>query len=146
MGELSQEQRSAPMALLKITLSETGYQKVMQIVEGGEVLKNNSGGGGRRGDGPGFGRANYFISFLGEPSATEPWMMQFGGHHLAINITFVGEQDTLSPSHTAAQPAVYQIEGKTIQPLGKELEKSGAFDGITQRIAAQEGGSRLSST
>ncbi|PQO25579.1 hypothetical protein C5Y96_24925 [Blastopirellula marina] len=134
MGELSQEQRSTAMEVLKAVLSEGGYQKVLQIVEADEVLKNNQGGGrggpggrGGRGGGPGFGRDNYFISFLGKPSATEPWMMQFGGHHLAINITFVGENGTLAPSHTAAQPAVYQIEGKTIKPLGKEVEKAEAL-------------------
>lgn len=50
--------------------------------------------GGRQGasrGGPprdiGFGRDNYYIAFLGAPSLTEPWMIQFGGHHLALNIT-----------------------------------------------------------
>ena len=41
------------------------------------------GGGGGRGGPAMFGHDEYYISFLGQPSATEPWMMQFGGHHLA---------------------------------------------------------------
>ena len=53
-------------------------------------------------------------------------MIQFGGHHLAINITLAGDKGTLAPSHTAAQPARYEIEGKTVRPLGHETDK--AFD------------------
>jgi hypothetical protein len=54
-------------------------------------------------------------------------MLQFGGHHLGINVTFVGENGTLAPSHTGAQPATYQIEGKTIRPLGREVDKAFAL-------------------
>jgi hypothetical protein len=87
------------------------------------------GGRGGRGGGGGliFGQDYYFISFLGKPSATEPWMIQFGGHHLAINITLVGAQGTLAPSHTGAQPAHYEIEGKTMRPLGREVDKAYAL-------------------
>ena len=51
-------------------------------------------------------------------------MIQFGGHHLGLNITLVGENETLAPSHTGAQPAIYQIEGKTVRPLGRETDKA----------------------
>ena len=54
-------------------------------------------------------------------------MIQFGGHHLAINITLVGGQGTLAPSHTAAQPAIYEIEGKAVRPLGDETDKGFAL-------------------
>src|ERR1044071_573437 len=46
MGDLSKEQRDAAMALLAATLSKDGYQKVLQIVEGDEMLKAGDGGGG----------------------------------------------------------------------------------------------------
>ncbi|HEX4794610.1 MAG TPA: DUF3500 domain-containing protein [Humisphaera sp.] len=85
------------------------------------------GGPGGRGGGAMFGRDNYYISFVGQPSATDPWMIQFGGHHLGLNITLTGGQRTLAPSHTGAQPAVYQIEGKTIRPLGREVDKGFAL-------------------
>lgn len=159
MGDLSQPQRDAAMTVLAVALSKQGYEKIVQIVEADEALKNEGGGrsgrgpdprggpdargpdgrgpddrGGRRGGrggggGQNFGRDNYFISFLGQPSATEPWIIQFGGHHLGINVTLAGGQGTLSPSHTGAQPATYQIEGKTIRPLGREVEKSFALLG-----------------
>ena len=83
--------------------------------------------GGKGGGGASFGRDNYFISFLGQPSATEPWMIQFGGHHLGINVTFAGMHGTLTPSHTGAQPARYELEGKTVRPLGREIDKAFAL-------------------
>ncbi|MEA3212234.1 MAG: hypothetical protein QOE70_5291 [Chthoniobacter sp.] len=149
MGDLAQPQRDAAMAVVAAALSPQGYEKVLQIVEGDEMLKKNDRGGrggpggggpgGPGGGGPGgpggggrggqamFGHDEYYISFLGQPSATEPWMIQFGGHHLGINVTLVGEQGTLAPSHTAAQPAIYELEGRTVRPLGRETDKAFAL-------------------
>lgn len=120
MGDLAPAQRDAAMALLATALSPKGYEKVVQIVEADEVL--NQGSQRKL-----FGRDEYYISFLGTPSATTPWMIQFGGHHLALNITLAGPNGTLAPSHTAAQPAIYELEGKTIRPLGEETDKAHAL-------------------
>ena len=148
MGDLTQPQRDAAMAVLKAALSEKGYEKVQQIVQADEVLKDGDGGGrggpgggpggpggpggrggpgGGRGGGANFGRDNYCISLLGKPSTTDPWMIQFGGHHLGLNITFAGQRSTLAPSHTGAQPAIYEIEGKEVRPLGHEVDKAFAL-------------------
>ena len=54
-------------------------------------------------------------------------MIQFGGHHLGLDLTISGEQRTLAPSHTGAQPAVYELEGKTVRPLGRETDKAFAL-------------------
>ena len=58
---------------------------------------------------------------------TAPWMLQFGGHHLAINLTLAGSQATMAPSLPAAQPASYTVEGRTIRPLGAENDKAFAL-------------------
>jgi hypothetical protein len=71
-----------------------------------------------------FGKDLFYFSILGTPSETSPWMLQFGGHHLALNITIVGAQGILTPSLTAAQPALYTLDGKTIRPLGQENDKA----------------------
>ena len=121
MGDLKQSQRDAAMAVLAAALSPQGYEKVLQIVEAEEVLKKAEGGRLI------FGRDEYYISFLGRPSTTESWMIQFGGHHLGLNITLAGEHGTLAPSHTGAQPAIYEFEGKTVRPLGRETDKAFAL-------------------
>ena len=118
LGELNAAQRSAAMALLASTLSPRGYEKIQQIVEADEVLKTNER------NNPMFGKDLYYISILGTPSATQPWMLQFGGHHLALNVTIAGAHGVLTPSLTGAQPALYTVNGKTIRPLGQESDKA----------------------
>jgi hypothetical protein len=153
-GDLTQQQRDAALHLVATALSRDGYQKVTDIMNGDEVLKKTGGGqtGGRQGQGgpggrgpggpgpggrgpggPGggggvrFGLDEYYIALLGTPSTTTPWMIQFGGHHLAINVTVVGPANVMTPSLPAAQPAKYTLNGQTIRPLGHENDKGFAL-------------------
>jgi hypothetical protein len=123
MGDLSGPQRKAAMDLLAATLSKRGYEKVLAIVEGDEALRVASGARGSSM----FGRDLFYISILGKPSVKDPWMLQFGGHHLALNITMVGLDGILTPSLTAAQPAKYTVDGKIVRPLGAENDKAFAL-------------------
>jgi hypothetical protein len=163
-GDLSAAQREAALKLLATALSERGLQKVKEIMEGDEVLRTTDSGvppggppsgsppggnppdGGRPGGGPqggpgmgmgspNFGRDNYYLAFLGAPSLSEPWLIQFGGHHLAINVTVVGKSNVLTPSLPAAQPAVYKLNGETVRPLGQENDKG--FTLVNSLDAAQ---------
>ena len=132
LGDLTPPQRSAAMALVGAALSAEGYQKVTDIMNGDEVLKTARGGrtGGRQGGGGvNFGADEYYLALLGTPSATAPWLIQFGGHHLAINVTVVGASSVLTPSLPAAQPARYTLNGRTIRPLGDENDKAFALMG-----------------
>jgi hypothetical protein len=152
LREMTPAQRSAAMNLLAVALSKRGYEKVQQIMEGDEVNKKTDtgpgpgnhgnrpprGNGGPPPDGanrpprggPGglsgdlFGKDLYYISFLGTPSEQAPWMLQFGGHHLALNITIDGGQGILTPTLTGAQPALYTEGGRTVRPLGPESDKA----------------------
>jgi hypothetical protein len=119
MGDLKQSQRDAVMQLLAVTLSKMGYEKVMGIVEADEALRKDSPR-----NAPPFGRDEFYISFLGKPSLTEPWILQFGGHHLALNITIAGEHGVLTPSLIAVQPAKFTMDGKTVRPMGRETDKA----------------------
>jgi len=132
LGDLTARQREAALALVAAALSREGYQKITDIMNGDEVLKNAGGGGtGGRPGGPGgglrFGLDEYYIALLGTPSAAASWMIQFGGHHLAINVTVVGANTVMTPSLPAAQPAKYTLNGQTIRPLGHENDKGFAL-------------------
>jgi hypothetical protein len=85
------------------------------------------GGGPRGAGGPRFGRDEYYLALFGAPSLTRPWMLQFGGHHLAINVTVVGKRNVLTPSLPAAQPAEYTLDGEAVRPLGREADLSFAL-------------------
>ena len=139
MGDLTPPQRRTALAVVAAALSRSGYQKVTDIMNGDEVLKNAGGGrtggrqgapgggGGGRGGGVQFGLDEYYIAFVGAPSLSNPWMLQFGGHHLAINVTMVGSSNVMTPSLPAAQPARYVLNGQTIRPLGNENDKGFAL-------------------
>ena len=133
LADLTPAQRTAVTNLLTTALSRDGYRKVTEIMRGDEVLKTGSGGGGGgrgrggAGGGPSFGQDQYYLAFLGTPSTTSPWLLQFGGHHLAINLTLAGSRASMTPSLPAAQPARFTIEGREIRPLGKENDKAFAL-------------------
>jgi len=143
LGDVAAPKRQAALALVAAALSRDGYRKVTDIMNGDEMLKNAGGGrtGGRQGapggrgpggpGGPGgnirFGLDEYYIALLGAPSATTPWMIEFGGHHLAINVTVAGARSVMTPSLPAAQPARYTLNGQTISPLGAENDKAFAL-------------------
>ena len=121
LGELNPAQRSAALALLSSVLSRRGFEKIQQIVEADELLRVNERSRAM------FGRDLYYFSILGTPSVDKPWMLQFGGHHLSLNITVAGERGVLTPSLTGAQPALYTANGRTVRPLGQESDKAVAL-------------------
>jgi len=123
-GDLSAAQREAALKLLAVALSKPGLQKLKEIMEGDEALRVGASGRGGR---PIFGRDEYYLALLGAPSLAEPWMLQFGGHHLAINLTLAGKANVMTPSLPAAQPATFQLNGETVRPLGRESDKGFAL-------------------
>jgi len=142
LGDLTPAQRTAAMALLETAFSAAGYRKVTEIMRADDAFRDSRSGppggpppGGRAGGGAprggrgpvAFGSDEYYLAFVGMPSTTAQWIMQFGGHHLAINMTFTGARATLAPSHTGAQPATFTIEGRTIRPLGQESDRAFAL-------------------
>ena len=72
------------------------------------------------------GKNTYTLSIHGTPNTATPWMVQFGGHHLGLNVVIAGAQGALTPTLTGAQPSVYQANGKTVRVLAAENDK--AFD------------------
>ena len=123
LGDLSKAQRTAAMDLLAAILSKEGYQKMIDIMNGDEVLAQ---GKGKVGKGPKamFGNNLYYLAIFGKPSPTRPWLVQFGGHHLGLNVTVVGKNFVLTPTHTGAQPDLFTWEGKKVRPLGQENDRA----------------------
>jgi hypothetical protein len=133
MGDMSQAQRDAVFAVLAATLSPEGYQQTLATVAADEVLKTTDGGGRLV-----FGQDEYWFALLGTPSDSEPWMWQFGGHHLALNATFGKGDVTLAPSLTGAQPASYTQGGVEVRPLGAENDAAFALIGLLDASQQQQ--------
>ncbi len=114
LGELTEAQRAAALDALAAVLSKQGFQKVIDIMNADDQLVQGNDNKMR------FGTENYDLAVFGTPSATKPWMLQFGGHHLGINVTIVSKETVLTPTHTGTQPDSFTRNGKTVRPLGAE--------------------------
>jgi hypothetical protein len=133
MDVLSGEQKASVLAILRAGLSTEGYNQVARISAADGVLA----GSARMN--LGFGADRYWIRILGTPSAAALWTVQYGGHHLGINMTMKGARMTLAPSFWGAQPASYAAAGGATEPLGGETRAAFALIGElddTQRQAA----------
>jgi hypothetical protein len=114
LGELSKAQRAAALEAVAAVLSKQGFQKVIDIMNADDQLVKGKENKMK------FGTDNFYLSLFGKPSTTQPWMLQFGGHHLGINVTMVGKSAVLTPTHTGTQPDSFMRGGKTVRPLGPE--------------------------
>ena len=74
--------------------------------------------GGRGPGGMGYGAGTYSIAFLNEPSATAPWMLQIGGHHLAFNVYYKGATSAATPYFVGVEPTTWKdAQGRSHEPL-----------------------------
>jgi len=94
-----------------------------------------------------FGSEEYRVSFVGTPSIGSPWMLQYGGHHLAINATVVGSNITLSPSLTGGEPIKVSFNDKTFTLVPNvPVEAQAAFALLQSFTAAQKARAVISTT
>ena len=69
-------------------------------------------------------------------------MVQFGGHHLVLNVTMLGGQGVLAPVLTGALPASYTENGIQRRALAAENDQAFALLGSLDETGS--GGKRLS--
>ena len=55
------------------------------------------------------------------PSETKPWGVQWDGHHVAVNLTIIGDKMTNSPSFIGTQPHVFNLGKEEITPMKNEI-------------------------
>lgn len=106
-GNMTDAQLAALDRLLSEVMSAEGVRNIVLQLAADEASDT-----GR--DFPLFGEQYYFVSFLGEPAADAPWMLQFGGHHLAINATVFGPDLSFSPMLTGGEPLHLAVDGQEV--------------------------------
>ena len=128
LGALSDEQRARLDALIGEFLSEEGVKNVMHQLAAEDTLVPEDFGGVMK-----YGTEYFYVAFLGEPSTTEPWMFQLGGHHLAINATVFGPHVSFSPMLTGGQPLHVSFDGAEVFITERESAAAIAFmDSLTE--------------
>ena len=113
LGALDDAQRQAVDALLRALLSGKGYRKVRDIMGSDQALADG-------GTPYASGRDAYTLAIFGTPGDAKPWMVQFGGHHLALNIAMLGGRGVLAPVLTGCLPAIYTEGARTVRALAAE--------------------------
>ncbi|MCY4048431.1 MAG: DUF3500 domain-containing protein [Hyphomicrobiales bacterium] len=127
IGRLAREQRALLDALLGEIMSKKGAQNIdyqlaaEDAIPSGKFFEYHS--------------EDFYVAFLGEPSVSRPWMFQFGGHHLAINVTIYGADVTFSPMLTGGQPLHIHYGGKDVFIIEEEVK---AAQALMDSLSAQQ--------
>jgi hypothetical protein len=99
-ADMTPAQREAAFTIFKAGLSAKGFQlsrDIMRLNETLGELTNNM---------PRYGEWAYWITIMGEPSATKPWGFQMDGHHLIINYFVLGDQVVMTPLFLGSEPVI----------------------------------------
>jgi hypothetical protein len=99
--EMTDASRDAAFALLRASLSAKGLQLSRDIMKLNETLGELNNQNFTE-----YGEWLYWITIMGEPSATKPWGWQIDGHHLIINYFVLGDQVVMSPVFVGSEPVI----------------------------------------
>ncbi|MBK6480241.1 MAG: DUF3500 domain-containing protein [Saprospiraceae bacterium] len=130
-GSLSDQSRMAFHRVLTALLSSQGYLKTTSIMRLDDILNELyqtaydegkiDGAALKRMQNLRWAHGNYYISIWGSPNRTQPWGLNFGGHHIAISFTAVGDQVTMSPYFIGTDPSeVKSAKYAGLRVLSKE--------------------------
>lgn len=120
LGSLSASQRGPAMHLMQTVLSPMGYQKVLDIMGSDQALADAGTNFCLR-------RGGIHDRHLWEPRVNKRWMIEFGGHHLGLNIVIDGSNGAMTPTLTGAQPSVYKRGDMTVRVLARENDTAFAL-------------------
>ncbi|MFC8516092.1 DUF3500 domain-containing protein [Streptomyces sp. NPDC057257] len=114
---LSDTQLTAAKAVIEAatgTGSGTGYDQITQILAADDYLGETASG---------YGSGNYYLAFLGTPSTSGTWQLHFGGHHLALNLTYKdGEVEGTTPYFVGVEPTSWTEDGTSYEPLAAQSD------------------------
>jgi len=107
LRELDDSQKQLAMDLLRTSVGEAGFQKIMMSLAREPVLsamqRTPQGAALRAPD-------LFYIAVFDTPSATDPWGWRFEGHHISANFTIDGDRISNTPFFIGAQPNDLSVE------------------------------------
>lgn len=141
LAEFTPAQLGIVKALLKESMgmaADEGYDEIEQILNADDLLKEMAG--------QTFASGNFHVAFLGTPDMKGTWQLYFGGHHLAVTMTYQdGALSGATPSFRGIEPfGTYAANGRDNAPLAQE---HAAFAAVLAALSPDEQGrARLSQT
>jgi hypothetical protein len=131
MSDLTADQQAAVDSMLQAALGPAGALQDANIRQADDYLASLGGQGASD-----FGALkDYFVAVYGAPTTTAPFMIQFGGHHLARNLTYNGDKVSQTPQFVGSEPTSFPSGGSTIEPVKPE---SSTMFGMIAGLAADQ--------
>ena len=113
LSNLTATQVAAAMAVVQAatgTVAGDGFDESQQIRAADDNLGTQRSG---------YGNGIYFIAFVGTPTTTGTWQLQFGGHHLATNVTYNnGVVAGPTPKFEGVEPLTFTTTNSNVLPTG----------------------------
>jgi hypothetical protein len=132
--DMTDAQRGLAIGLLRAGLSARGLEtsRAIMRLNGylGELIGNLQE----------YGEDLYWLTVMGQPSATEPWGWQLDGHHLVINHFVLGDQVVMTPTFMGSEPVTatsgrYAGTGVLQREQDRGLALMAALDGPQRAVA-----------
>ncbi|MGA0115177.1 MAG: DUF3500 domain-containing protein [Burkholderiales bacterium] len=96
--EMNVVQRALAIEMMRAGLSARGLKQTRDVMNLNGTLAELTGNYGE------YGKWFYWITIMGEPSATQPWGWQLDGHHAIINYFVLGDQVVMTPVFMGSEP------------------------------------------
>ncbi len=130
-GDFSDQSKVKMHRLLTTLFSSQGYLKVFSILQLDDILheifeiaydngemNENAIKGIRKLN---WDYGNYYLSIWGNPETDSSWGLKFGGHHLSLNMTVVGDKFSMTPFFVGSDPGEVEVtQYAGLRPLSKE--------------------------
>jgi len=131
-GSLSTAQKTAARTLIATALSSAGNDLHIGMQAADDALVSLFGASSAQ-----YGNGNYYIAFLGTPSASSFWMLQLTGHHLTYNLAFNGSFSSPTPLFLGIEPkASFTLNGTAFDPMAAQRT---AMSDLASALASYSG-------
>lgn len=134
--EMNAVQRSLAIELMRASLSAKGLKQTRDVMNLNGTLAELTGNFDE------YGEWFYWITIMGEPSATAPWGWQLDGHHAIINYFVLGDQVVMTPVFMGSEP----VRAESGKFKGTEIMQAEQDKGLAlmkSLNAAQQAGARI---
>lgn len=104
-SNLGTSAKTAAETLVNAALNSAGQTSMSEMRAADEYLRTYNSD---------YGQNRYYISFLGTPSTSSPWILQFSGHHYTFNMAINGSEEvSITPNFVGVEPVSWTDSGGT---------------------------------
>jgi hypothetical protein len=145
IADLDATQLARLRTLLKTILSAQGYGDEEGTRKADAYMRNKAASRAADPASVPYAQGLYYVAFFGTPSTSRKWTVQFGGHHLAIHMTFSGSRVSNTPYFAGTEPTgTFELAGRMYAPMRDEV--AALFGAVRSLSGSQRAKAKLSKT